>query len=318
MGPGVNVVLQYAAGPWLQARLAAFAGEGIDVRFCEETDRDRFRDLMAEAEVLWHVLMPITAEVIAGAPRLKLIQKIGVGLNTIDLDAARMRGVKVCNMPETNSRAVAEMTLALMLAALRRLPAFDRATRQGQGWPLDPGVQDGLGELAGRTVGLVGFGAVPRRLVPVLKALGARVRYTARTPKPGADAEWRDLPGLLAESDVISLHVPLTPETERLIDGAAIARMKPGIVLVNTARGGLIDEAALVAALRSGRIRAAGLDVFALEPVRPDNPLLRLDNVVLTPHVAWLTAETWERSLAVAVENCRRLVAGRPLLHQVA
>jgi phosphoglycerate dehydrogenase-like enzyme len=272
---------------------------------------------MAEAEVVWHVLMPITAEVIAGAPRLKLIQKIGVGLNTIDLEAARARGIKVCNMPETNSRAVAEMTLALMLAALRRLPAFDSATRAGRGWPLEPEVQDNLGELAGRTVGLVGFGAVPRLLVPVLKALGARVLYTARAPKPGADAEWRALPDLLAEADVVSLHVPLTPDTVRMIDGAAIARMKPGIVLVNTARGGLIDEAALVAALASGRIRAAGLDVFALEPVRADNPLLRLDNVVLTPHVAWLTAETWERSLTVAVENCRRLVAGRPLLHQV-
>jgi phosphoglycerate dehydrogenase-like enzyme len=318
MGPAVKVVLQYAAGPWLQGRLAALAGDGIDVRFCEETDRARFRALMAEAEVVWHVLMPITAEVIAGAPRLKLIQKIGVGLNTIDLEAARTRGVKVCNMPETNSRAVAEMTLALMLAALRRLPTFDRVTRQGQGWPLDPKVQDDLGELAGRNVGLVGFGAVPRLLVPVLRALGARVLYTARAPKPGADAEWRALSDLLAESDVISLHVPLTPDTERMIDKAAIARMKPGTVLVNTARGGLIDEAALVAALASGRIRAAGLDVFALEPVDADNPLLRLDNVVLTPHVAWLTAETWQRSLAVAVENCRRLAAGQPLLHQVA
>jgi phosphoglycerate dehydrogenase-like enzyme len=273
---------------------------------------------MAESEVLWHVLMPIDAEVIVGAPRLKLIQKIGVGLNTIDLEAARARGIRVCNMPETNSRAVAEMTLALMLAALRRLPAFDRATRAGAGWPLDPSRQDALGEIAGRVVGLVGFGAVPRLLAPILTAMGARVLYTATRPRLGAGAEWRELPVLLAESDIISLHLPLTPMTQGMIDTAAIRRMKPGVVLVNTARGGLVDQDALATALRSGHVRAAGLDVFAVEPVTTDNPFLKLDNVVLAPHVAWLTVETWQRSLDVAVENCRRLRDGRPLRHQVA
>ena len=171
--------------------------------------------------------------------------------------------------------------------------------------------------LAGRCVGLVGFGAVPRLLAPMLEAMGAQVLYTARAPKPEVAFTWRDLNALLAEADIVSLHVPLTPETEHLIDAAALARMKEGAVLVNTARGELVEEGALVEALQSGRLRAAGLDVFAREPVAPDDPLLQLDNVVLAPHVAWLTLETLERSLAVAVENCRRLAAGQELLHRV-
>jgi phosphoglycerate dehydrogenase-like enzyme len=154
-------------------------------------------------------------------------------------------------------------------------------------------------------------------LAPVLKAMGAKVLYTARAPKPDAEAEWRPLPDLLTQSDVVSLHAALSDETRGLIGAAAIARMKPGAVLVNTARGALVDEAALVEALKSGRLGAAGIDVFAAEPVPADHPLLALPNVVVAPHVAWLTVETLDRSLAVAVENCRRLRVGKPLLHQV-
>ena len=318
----MNVVFHYDAGPALQARLADLADDGLTaggltVSACAESDEAGFAALMEEAEVLWHVLKPVSAAAIAGAPRLRLIQKIGVGVNTIDLAAAAARRVRVCNMPGTNSRAVAEMTLALMLAALRRLPAFDRATRAGAGWTWPAAVQDDLGEIGGRTVGLVGYGAVPRVLAPMLTALGARALYTARTPKAGAGGEWRDLASLLAESDIVSLHLPLTPDTDGLIDAAALGAMKPGAILINTARGGIVDQAALVAALTEGQLRAAALDVFTQEPVDPANPLLRLDNVVVAPHVAWLTMETLERSLVVAVENCRRLTAGEPLLHEV-
>lgn len=313
----MKVVYHYDAGPDVARRLEALAAEGLEVTACREGDDARFAALMAEAEVLWHMLKPVTAGVIAAAPRLRLIQKIGVGVNTIDLEAARARGIRVANMPGTNSRAVAEMSLTLMLAALRHLPVFDAAMRRGEGWAWPPEVQDAVGEVAGRTVGLVGYGAVPSLLAPVLKAMGARVLYTATAPKPDADAEWRDLPALLAEADVVSLHLPLTPATEHILDAAAIASMKPGAVLVNTARGGLVDEPALVKALTGGHLRAAGLDVFAVEPVTAGNPLLGLDNVVLAPHVAWLSRETIARSLAVAVENCRRLAGGETLLHQV-
>ena len=242
----MNVVYHYSAGPGLTSRLAALEREGLSVSVCAMSDHARFAELLPAAEALWHLLEPVTAEVVAAAPRLRLVQKIGVGVNTIDLEAARDRGIAVCNMPGTNTQAVAEMTLLLMLGALRRVSQLDAATRAGRGWDLSADLQDHYGEVCGRTVGLVGYGAVPRRLAPVLQAMGARVLFASRGEKPDAVGERRPLPDLLAESDVISLHVPLTPETERLIDAEAIAGMKPGAVIVNTARGALIDEEALV------------------------------------------------------------------------
>lgn len=309
----MRVLFHYAAGPDLTARLAAVPG--LDIAVCPDTDDALLLRLLPETDVLWHVLKPCTAAMIAAAPRLRLIQKIGVGVNTIDLEAARARGIPVCNLPGTNARAVAELTLALMLATLRRLPRFDASLRAGT-W-LDPMLQDGLGELGGRTVGLVGYGAIPRLLAPVLVALGCRVIYTARTPRDDALGAWRTLDALLAEADVVSLHLPLTPETSGLIGAAALARMKPGAVLINTARGGLVDQSALVEALRRGRLAGAGLDVFVHEPPDVADPLLALSNVVLAPHIAWLTTGTFDRSFSLAAENCRRLQSGEPLLHRV-
>jgi phosphoglycerate dehydrogenase-like enzyme len=310
----MRVLFHYAAGPDLAARLAALS---LDIVTCPEQDDAQLARRLPDADVLWHVLKPCTAGMIAAAPKLRLVQKIGVGVNTIDLDAARARGIAVCNLPGTNARAVAELALLLMFAALRRLPRFDTATRAGKGWSLDPAMQDGLGELGGRTVGLVGYGAVPQALAPVLAALGCRVFYTARTPRPDAAARFVPLDDLLEQSDVVSLHVPLTDDTANLLDTARLARMKPGAVLVNTARGGLVDQAALTAALRSGRLGAAGLDVFVHEPADPADPLFRLDNVVVTPHVGWLTTETFDRSFSIAAENVRRLESGQELLHRV-
>ena len=310
----MRALFHYACSRGLRARLESLSPPWLEIRSCPESDDDRLMALLADTDVLLHVLKPVTAREIDGAPELRLIQKIGVGVNTIALDHARERGIAVCNMPGTNSRAVAEATLMLMLMTLRRAHRLHDATRAGEGWDLDPGVFDRIGELGGRTVGLVGYGAVPGILAPVLAALGARVLYTATEPKPNAAAEWRELPRLLEESDVVSLHVPLTDATAGMID---VARMKPGAVLINTARGGLVNETALVEALRSGRLMAAGLDVFDREPVPADSPLLGLDNVVVQPHVAWLTPETLGRSLAVALENCRRLRDGEELLHRV-
>ena len=238
-------------------------------------------------------------------------------MNTIDLDAAQRRGISVCNMPGTNSRAVAEMTLFLILGALRCGRQLDAAVRAGRGWDLQAVVQDRCGEVRGRTIRLVGYGAVPRLLAPILVVMGARVLYSSRRPQLDAVGVRCPLDALLAESDVVSLHLPLTSETRCLIDASAIDRMRRGAIIINTARGALIDESALLEALRTGRIRAAGLDVFAAEPISPDSPLLALDNVVVSPHVAWLTSETMERSVTVAAENCRRLDAGETLLHRV-
>ena len=314
----MNVVFHASAGPDLAARLAAISSETLRISVCPEHQDERLARLLPETDVLWHVLKPATAGMIASAPRLRLIQKIGVGVNTIDLEAAKMRGIPVCNLPGTNARAVAEMTLLLMLATLRRLPVLHNAMATGAGFRVDPSLLDGLGELGGRCVGLVGYGAVPRALVPMLAALGCRILYTARAPRADALADFRTLPDLLSQAEIISLHVPLTRETERMINAAALRRMRRGSVLVNTARGGLVDQPALVEALRSGQLGAAGLDVFDPEPPDANETLLSLPNVVLTPHVAWLTTGTFDRSFALAVENCRRLAAGETLLHRVA
>jgi phosphoglycerate dehydrogenase-like enzyme len=220
-------------------------------------------------------------------------------------------------MPGTNTQAVAEMTLLLMLATLRRLAQLDDLTRAGRGWLLDPAMADDLGELAGRTVGLVGFGAVARRFAPIVQAIGAKVVYTSRQAAVEAPIPYLPFPEILSTADVLSLHLPLTAGTTGIINAAALAAMKRGSVLINTARGPLVDEAALVEALTSGQLRGAGLDVFSREPISADDPLLRLPNVVVTPHLAWLTAETVERSVAVIAENCRRLRYGEPLLHRV-
>lgn len=314
----MKVIYHHTAGPWLVRRLRDLEGEaGLEFVVVAPEDHQGLRSALGAADVVWHVLEPMTAAFIDGAPRLRLIQKIGVGVNTIDVAAATGRGIAVCNMPGTNSRAVAEMALSLMLGCLRRLAWFHERTRSGRGWDVPPEVPEGCLELAGRTVGLVGYGGIPRILAPILVALGARVLYTATSPKEDALGEWRALSHLLSESDVVSLHVPLTDDTAGMLDRQALMLMKPGAILINTGRGEVVDQAAVVEALRSGHLGAAGLDVFASEPVAPDDPILALDNVVLAPHVAWQTRETLERSLLVATENCRRLQSDEPLLHQV-
>jgi phosphoglycerate dehydrogenase-like enzyme len=313
----MRVLFRFDGAPWLVERVAQFSPE-LSVQLCSEQEDGAYLSMLPEADVLWHILRPVTADAIAAAPRLKLIQKIGVGVNTIDLEAARSRGIAVCNMPGTNSRAVAELALLLMLACLRRTAGFDALTRQGEGWSWPLQWQGGLGEMAGRTVGLVGFGAVPRLLAPILTAMGASVVYTGRRPYPEVHFPFVTKAELLARSDIVSLHVPLDASTRNWLDADAIASLKPGAIVVNVARGGLIDEPRLIAALNDGAVSAAGLDVFAAEPAPAGNPLFALSNVVVSPHVAWLTRETIERSLTVAAENCRRLWTGEDLLHRVA
>src|SRR5215831_19874525 len=201
MAAAMKAVLQYRASPGFRKRIAELDFPTVVV---DEDNKDRFRREMADADILLHVLEPVTAAEIEAAPRLKLIQKIGIGVNTIDLDAARRRGIAVCNMPGTNTQAVAEMTLLLMLATLRRLAELDRLTRAGYGWALDPAMADDFGELSGRTVGLVGFGSVARRLLPILEALGAKVFYTSRRPAPDLSTQFRPLRELLPIADVLS------------------------------------------------------------------------------------------------------------------
>lgn len=311
----MKVLFHYDAGEKLRSEVAALHNQGLDVVCCPEGPAEPFGAEVTDAEVIWHVLHPITAATIARAPKLKLIQKIGVGVNTIDLDAAKAAGIVVCNMPGTNSRAVAEMTLLLMLSALRKQVSIDRVCRSGQ-WAVDDATREAFGEIGGRTVGFVGFGAVPQILAPILEAMGARVIYTANSPK-AVSYDSVSLDSLLQQADIVSLHLPLTEKTQGMISAARLAMMKPGAILVNTARGPLVDEQALYQALTQGNLGGAGLDVFAQEPVSADNPLLSLEQVAVAPHVAWLTNETFSRSIEIAVRNTLAVRDGAALVHQV-
>ncbi|HTM84411.1 MAG TPA: 2-hydroxyacid dehydrogenase [Mycobacterium sp.] len=313
----LRVLAHFVPGPRVSAYVAP-ESDWLDIRWCAADDDTTFRRELADAEVLWHVLRPLSGADLRGGPRLRLVHKFGVGINTIDVNVATECGIAVANMPGANAASVAEGTVLLMLAVLRRLLPLDRSTRQGRGWPTDPDLGEHCRDIGGCTVGLVGYGSVAQRVAGMVAAMGAEVLHTSTRDdgRPG----WRPLPDLLAAADIVSLHVPLTTgrqSTHHLLDRAGLQRMKPDAVLINTSRGTVVDEAALATALSSGQLAGAGLDVFAVEPVAADNPLLRLDNVVLTPHVSWYTADTMRRYLAAAVDNCRRLRDGQPLTHIV-
>lgn len=310
----LRVLAHFLPGEKVVSLLGPYS-DWLNIRFCAEDDGDTFYRELPDAEVIWHVLRPITASDLQRAKHLRLVHKMGAGVNTIDVAAATARGVAVANMPGANAPSVAEATVLLMLAALRRLPELDRTTRTGVGWPTDPSLGETVRDIGSCTVGLGGYGNIAKRVEAIVAAMGARVLHTSMHDdgSPG----WRPLPELLAESDIVSMHVPLTDATTALLSREKLALMKPEAVLVNTSRGPIIDETALVDALRDGRLAAAGLDVFAVEPVAPDNPLLALDNVVLTPHVAWYTADTMQRYLEQAVDNCARLRDDRKLVNVV-
>ncbi|WP_369829802.1 2-hydroxyacid dehydrogenase [Mycobacterium sp. 852002-51152_SCH6134967] len=287
----------------------------LDIRYCAEDDDTAFYRELPEAEVIWHVLRPISGDDLAQARRCLLVHKMGAGVNTIDVDAATAQGIAVANMPGANAPSVAEGAVLLMLAVLRRVTELDRATREGRGWPSDSSLGETVRDIGGCTVGLVGYGNIATRVERIVGAMDAEVLHTST--RDDGHRGWRALPDLLAASDIVSLHLPLTDATAGMIDRAALDRMKPGAVLVNTSRGPIVDEPALVDALRSGNLAGAGLDVFATEPVEADNPLLGLDNVVLTPHVTWYTADTMRRYLEHGLDNCRRLWDGRELANVV-
>jgi len=310
----LTVLAHFTPGPKVMEFLAPHS-DWLDVRYCAEDDDGTFYRELPEAEVIWHVLRPLSGTDLERAERARLVHKLGAGVNTIDVDTATRLGIGVANMPGANAPSVAEGAVLLMLAALRRLPALDRATRAGAGWPSDPTLGETVRDIGSCTVGLIGYGNVAKRVETIVTSMGARVLHSST--RDDGHAGWRSLPDLLAASDIVSLHLPLTETTAGLINASTLALMKPDAMLVNTARGPIVDEAALTDALTTGRLAAAGLDVFTDEPVPADNPLLALDNVVVTPHVTWYTVDTMRRYLTEAVDNCARLRDGRDLMNLV-
>lgn len=254
----------------------------------------------------------------AGA-QLKAIANVAVGYDNIDVDAATAAGVTVTNTPGVLDRATADHTFALILAATRRVLDGDRLLRSGEPWVWGPRMLVGLDISASATLGILGYGRIGKAVAQRARGFDMEVLATARSREPGtseANVRFVDADTLLTESDVLSVLTPLTPQTRHLIDADALAKMKPSAYLVNTARGGVVDEAALMDALRAGRLRGAALDVFENEP-NIDVRLLDTPNLVLTPHIASAGESTRDAMGILAIDNAAAVLAGKPALTPV-
>ncbi len=277
----------------------------------ERTAPERVAASIASADVVLTNKTRLDATTLATVPGLKGVAVLATGFDVVDAAAARKLGIPVCNVPEYGTPSVAQAVFALLLELTNHTGALAASVRQGR-WSAGPDFcywDQPLVELAGQTLGVVGMGRIGTAVSRIAEAFGMRVLCHRRRPDPASVP----LDQLLLESDVISLHCPLTAETQGLIDAERLQRIKPGAMLINTGRGALINEADLAAALASGHLGGAGLDVLSLEPPRADHPLLSAPNCLITPHVAWATRAARQRLIAVSARNVAALLAGRPI-----
>jgi D-3-phosphoglycerate dehydrogenase len=301
--------------PWPEVPFGPVA-EVDEASDCEDAILER----IGNVEILVTQMAPVTQRVITSAPDLRPVICTRGGPVNVNIAAATQHGIAVSCTPGRNATAVAEYTLLLMLAALRHLPAAHSSLAAGEWRGGMYAYTECGGEIAGAVVGIVGFGEIGRRVAAEVRALGARVMafdpFVAAN-SVGPDVELVSLEALLERADIVTLHARLTPDTRGMIDAEALARMRPGAVLVNTARGALLDYPAAAAALESGRLRGLALDVFPEEPVPAGSPLLNMPGVVLSPHLGGATRQTAERAVSVAAQELQRYVAGEPLRHVV-
>ncbi|MDD5350216.1 MAG: D-2-hydroxyacid dehydrogenase [Chthoniobacteraceae bacterium] len=268
----------------------------------------------ADAEILLTNKTPLTAETFARLPALRYVGVLATGYNVVDAGAARAHGVAVTNVPAYGTPSVAQHVFALLLELTNSVGLHTASARAGE-WSGSTDFcywKEPLVELEGLTLGLVGFGRIGARVAEIGRAFGMKILATARTPKTVPGVTFTDLETLLRSSDAVSLHCPLTPETNQLLNRERIGWLKPSAFLINTGRGPLIAEADLAEALNAGRIAGAGLDVLSTEPPRADNPLLSARHCVMTPHVAWATRAARQRLMQTVVENVRAFLAGTP------
>ncbi|HVF62876.1 MAG TPA: 2-hydroxyacid dehydrogenase [Casimicrobiaceae bacterium] len=288
----------------------------LELRFATSYDEGEQMALVEDADFLLPGWAAVTEPMLEKAKKLRMIQKWGIGYDRIDVEAARKRGIGLAITAGSNAGPVAELAIALMLAVYRRVVYTTQAMRRGH-WPKAE-MRESCFQLAGKTIGVVGFGNIGRMLARRLSGFDADIVYfdarraDAQTEQ-ALNARHVALSELLAQSDIVSLHAPLTPQTAKMIDANAIASMKDGAVLINTARGELVDEAALYDALVRGKLRGAGLDAFDPEPPSRDNPLLTLDQVVVTPHAGGGVFDNVENVARHALGNIVRFLHGEPL-----
>ena len=298
------------------ANLGDLSWDGIrelgDVTVYERTPASLTVERAQGAEAIFTNKTLITREVMEQLPDLKYVGVLATGYNVVDVACAKEKGITVTNIPAYSTDSVAQMVFALLLEICQHVGHHSSAVHAGRWtacrdfcfWDFP------LMELAGKTMGIVGYGRIGKRVAEIARCFGMHVLAWTRTPR---DPECISLEELLGRSDVISLHCPLFPETQNLIRKETIARMKDGAILINTSRGPVVNDADLRAALDSGKLMAAGLDVSTVEPIPADNPLLGCDKVFFTPHIAWATHEARARLMDIAVENARAFIAGAPV-----
>ena len=286
-----------------------------EVAFYDVTPPELTEQRIKDADILLVNKTVIGRAEIEAAKDLKYIGLFATGYNNIDTAAARERGVTVCNAGQYSTAAVAQHTFALMLELFSKTGFYNSFVSSG-GWcaaKIFTGFVGGTDELYGKTLGIVGYGNIGSAVAKIALAFGMKVIAYTRTPKEDPPVRFVTKEELFRESDVITFHCPLTPETEKMLNADALSLCRDGVYVINTSRGGVIDETALADAIRSGKVRGAGLDVLAVEPMRNDCPLFGLDNVIMTPHVAWTPLATRERLMDVVTSNIDAFLAGDPV-----
>ena len=280
----------------------------------DRTPEDQIVERIGDAEIVILNKTPITRATLEACPGIKYIGVLATGYNVVDTDAARERGIPVCNIPSYGTASVGQFAIALLLEICHHIGAHSDSVHNGD-WERSADWcywNHPLIELDGKTMGIIGFGRIGQATGRIAKALGMKViAYDAHPNDAGrALAGYVELDTLLATSDVIALHCPLFPETQGIIDRAAIAKMKDGVIILNNSRGPLIVEQDLADALDSGKVAAAGLDVVSTEPIRGDNPLLKAKNCIITPHISWAAREPRQLIMDMAVENLKAFLGG--------
>ena len=271
---------------------------------------------IGDADIVLCNKTPVSRTVFENCPNMRLLCVVATGYNVVDTQAAKEHGVPVCNVPAYGTEMVAQFAIGLLLEVCHHVELHNKAVHAGE-WESCPNFcfwKTPIMELAGKTMGIIGFGRIGRAVGRIAKALGMTVLATGsrRCPEGEAIAEYVDLDTLLSRSDVISLHCPLFPETERLINAGTIAKMKDGVILINNSRGGLIDEQDVADALNCGKLRAAAVDVVTVEPIVGSNPLLRAKNCIITPHMSWAATECRQRIVDITAANIRAFSDGKP------
>lgn len=311
-----TIVLLDMTTPERADRLRALLPPGFALTHGTERGDDHMKQIIADADYAISGQVAVSGDVLRAAKKLKLLHKWGVGVDNLDVAAARELGIKVARTTGSNALPVAEFSLGLMISALRFIAYGHEELKQGR-WATGrlPGETY---MLSGKTVGIVGLGAIGKNVAKLLKGFGCTLLYSKRTPlTPAEEAELgvrhASMKEIIETADVISLHCPLTPETTNLIDAAALKAMKKTAILVNVARGGVVNEADLVAGLRAREIAGAAMDVYSVEPLPPESELLTLDNIVVTPHLAAMAADNFAPTVKRMFANVVHVSRGEPI-----